>query len=301
MHHFDYRGGMLHAEAVAVAKIADAIGTPFYCYSTATLERHYGVFADAFAGADARICYAMKANSNQSVLMTLARLGAGMDVVSGGELARALAAGVDGDRIVYSGVGKTAAEIDAALDAGVFSINVESESELGLISAIAREKGLTAPISLRVNPDVDAGTHHKITTGRAENKFGIAFNDAPRLYRQARELEGLEVTGVAMHIGSQITELEPFRAAFTLMADLVGRLRGEGHSIDHLDLGGGLGIPYRDGDTPPHPQDYAKMVLSVLGGIGARLVLEPGRMIAGNAGLLVTRVVNVKHGEAKSF
>ena len=301
MHHFDYRGGMLHAEAVGVAEIADAVGTPFYCYSTATLERHYRVFAEAFAGVDARICYAMKANSNQSVLMTLARLGAGMDVVSGGELARARAAGVGGERIVYSGVGKTAGEIAAALDAGVFSINVESEPELAMISAIARDKGATAPISIRVNPDVDALTHAKITTGRAENKFGIAYDDAPRLYRQASEMDGLRITGVAMHIGSQITDLTPFRDAFTLMAELVGQLRSDGHSIDHLDLGGGLGIPYREDDAPPHPEDYARLGVSVLGDIDARLVLEPGRMIAGNAGILVTRVVNVKRGEAKSF
>jgi diaminopimelate decarboxylase len=301
MHHFAYRGGLLHAEEVSITDIAAAVGTPFYCYSTATLERHYRVFAEAFTGTDARICYAMKANSNQSVLMTLAALGAGMDVVSGGELARALAAGVGGERIVFSGVGKTDAEIAAALDARVFSINVESEAELVAIARIAQEKGVAAPISLRINPDVDARTHAKITTGMAENKFGIAFAEAPRLYRRAAELDGIEATGVATHIGSQITGLAPFRAAFQRMAELVDRLRRDGHRIAHVDLGGGLGIPYRADDRPPHPRDYAELVLSVLGGIGATLVLEPGRLIAGNAGILVTRVVHTKHGRAGSF
>ena len=301
MHHFAYRGGQLHAEDVRISDISRAIGTPFYCYSTATLERHYQVFAAAFAGLDARVCYAMKANSNQSVLMTLARLGAGMDVVSGGELARALKAGVTGEAIVFSGVGKTEDEIAAALAARVFSINVESEAELGLVSRIARGRGVRAPVSLRINPDVDAGTHAKITTGRAENKFGIALADAPRLYRAAAGLDGLEVTGVATHIGSQITELQPFETAFRRMVELIAVLRADGHRIGHVDLGGGLAIPYLEGENPPHPDDYARLVRSVFEGIGARLVLEPGRMIAGNAGILVTRVVHVKHGRAKSF
>ena len=301
MHHFVYREHALHAEAVSVSAIAEAIGTPFYCYSTATLERHYRVFADAFAGVDAMVCYAMKANSNQSILMTLARLGAGMDVVSGGELARALAAGVAGERIVFSGVGKTAEEISAAIDAGIFCINIESESELGLIAEIARSKGAVMPIAFRINPDVDAGTHAKITTGKAENKFGIAFADAPSLYAEAAELDGVKITGAAMHIGSQITDLEPFANAFKLMAELVRALRADGHIIDHIDLGGGLGIPYRDGEEPPHPRDYAALAIDILSDLDARLVLEPGRLIAGNAGILVTRVLHVKHGAEKSF
>jgi diaminopimelate decarboxylase len=224
-----------------------------------------------------------------------------MDVVSGGELARALAAGVSGEAIVYSGVGKTAGEIGAALDAGAFCLNIESESELALVAEVARARGTTAPIALRVNPDVDAQTHAKITTGRAENKFGIAFDDAVALYSHAGGLDGVEVTGVAMHIGSQITSLAPFEAAFKRMVGLVGDLRAQGQSISHVDLGGGLGIPYQEGEQPPHPDDYAAMVRRVFAGIGATLILEPGRLIAGNAGILVARVLHVKTGATKSF
>lgn len=301
MHHFAYRDRALHAEGVSIAAIAEAVGTPFYCYSTATLERHYRIICDAFAGVDAVVCYAMKANSNQSVLMTLAQLGAGMDVVSGGELARALAAGVPGARIVYTGVGKTEHEIAAALDAGILGINIESEPELDLVAHVARAKGVSVPVAFRINPDVDAGTHAKINTGRAENKFGVAFSDAPRLYAAAAGLDGIDVAGVAMHIGSQVTDLAPFENAFTLMADLVHTLRRQGHDIRHLDLGGGLGIPYSRDDSPPHPDEYASLVKRILGPLGARLVLEPGRLIAGNAGILVSRVIHVKRGADKSF
>jgi diaminopimelate decarboxylase len=302
MHHFAYRGGILHAEDVSLAALADEVGTPFYCYSTATLERHYRVFAEAFAGLDARVFYAMKANSNQAVLKTLARLGAGMDVVSGGELERALAAGAAGADIVFSGVGKTDAEIRLALDAGIVGFNVESEPELKRISEIASGTGRTAPVALRINPDVDARTHAKITTGRSENKFGVPFDHARRIYAEAAALPGLDVAGIAMHIGSQITELEPYDQAFALMADLLATLRADGHDIRHLDLGGGLGIPYRKTDPdPPLPTDYAAVVRRRLGNSGCRLMLEPGRMIAGNAGILVSRVIHVKAGEAKTF
>jgi diaminopimelate decarboxylase len=301
MHHFSYRNGVLHAEDVGIREIADRIGTPFYCYSTATLERHYKVFSEAFSDVDARICYAMKANSNQSVITTLARLGAGMDVVSGGELTRALMAGVKGRDIVYSGVGKTEAEISAAIDAGVFSVNVESRSELAMISKIAQQKGAIASVSIRINPDVDARTHAKITTGKAENKFGISYADARHFYHEAASLPGVSVSGVAMHIGSQIGELEPFEIAFRLMVRLIGQLRADGHDISHVDLGGGLGIPYFEDDNLPHPRAYAEMVQRVFDGIGATLVLEPGRLITGNAGILVTSVINVKHSATKSF
>lgn len=301
MHHFAYRNRVLHAEDVAIPGIAEAVGTPFYCYSTATLERHYRVFADAFAGTEALVCYAMKANSNQSVLATLAALGAGMDVVSGGELERARRAGVPGSRIVFSGVGKTAGEIAAALEAGVLSINVESEAELVLIDEVARARGLRAAVAIRVNPDVDAGTHAKITTGRAENKFGVALGDARRLYAEAARLKGVAVRGAAMHIGSQISDLGAFEAAFARLRALVEELRADGHAIDHVDLGGGLAIPYRPDDTPPGPQEYAAVVRRVFDRLGARLVLEPGRLIAGNAGILVTRVLYIKEGHDKTF
>ncbi|MHA1524711.1 MAG: diaminopimelate decarboxylase [Alphaproteobacteria bacterium] len=301
MHHFTYRDGVLHGEAVNLVDIAAQIGTPFYCYSSATLVRHYQVFAESFASLDAQIYYAIKANSNQAVIKTLARAGAGMDVVSGGELARALAAGVGAEKIVFSGVGKTKAEINQALDARVANINIESLEELDLVAQIAAARGLTANISLRVNPDVDARTHAKITTGRAENKFGIPFDEARALYAHAASLAGVTIVGIAMHIGSQITNLAPFRAAFTLLAELTNTLRGEGHDIGHLDLGGGLGIPYQPGDKPPSPAQYAALVQEVLGGLDVRIKLEPGRLITGNAGILVTRVLGVKNGREKNF
>jgi diaminopimelate decarboxylase len=302
MNHFDYRRGVLHAEAVNLIELADAVGTPFYCYSTATLERHYRVFSEAFAGEQALICYAMKANSNQAVLRTLAKLGAGADVVSGGELKRALAAGIPPGRIVFSGIGKTEAELSAALAADIFCINVESEPELELLSRLADGQGRTARISVRVNPDVDSGSHAKISTGRSENKFGIPLARARAVYGRAAKLKGIRVTGVDMHIGSQITELEPLEAAFSLLADFVLTLRADGHDISHVDFGGGLGIPYHaDRQAPPLPSAYAELVKRLTRNLGCILVFEPGRLIVGNAGILVTRVIYVKHGQARNF
>jgi diaminopimelate decarboxylase len=302
MHHFAYRAGVMHAEEVSLASLAEAVGTPFYCYSTATLERHYRVFADAFADVPSLVCYAMKANSNQAVIATLARLGAGADVVSGGELKRALAAGVPREKIMFSGVGKTASELAQAVDEGILCINVESEPELETLSAIATAKGRTVAISVRVNPDVDARTHAKIATGRAENKFGIPISRAREVYRRAATLDGVRVVGVDMHIGSQITELQPFDDAFALLSDFVRMLRADGHDIEHVDLGGGLGIPYKEDDEPPpNPAEYATVVKRATRGLDCRLIFEPGRMIVGNAGILVTRVIVVKRGEAKTF
>jgi diaminopimelate decarboxylase len=302
MHHFAYRNGVLHAEAVNLASLAEAVGTPFYCYSTATLERHYRVFAGAFDDVPSLVCYAVKANSNQAVIATLARLGAGADVVSGGELKRALAAGVQPDKIMFSGIGKTAAELAFALDQNILCINVESEPELALLSAIAVGKAQTANVSVRVNPDVDARTHAKIATGRAENKFGIPISRAREVYAQAAKLPGLRVVGVDMHIGSQITELSPFDDAFALLADFVRVLRADGHVISHVDLGGGLGIPYQeDNEPPPDPSAYAEVVKRATRGLDCKLIFEPGRLIVGNAGILLTRVLYLKRGEAKTF
>ncbi|QUS38160.1 diaminopimelate decarboxylase [Tardiphaga alba] len=302
MRHFDYRNGVLHAEGVDIAEMAEAVGTPFYCYSTATLERHYKVFAEAFADTKALVCYAMKANSNQSVLATLAKLGAGADVVSGGELKRARAAGIPANKIVFSGVGKTEAELRLALNEDILCINIESEPELDLLSKLATEMGRTARISIRVNPDVDSGTHAKISTGKSENKFGIPISKAREVYARAAKLPGIQVTGVDMHIGSQITDLAPMEQAFRILADFVTVLRGDGHSIDHADFGGGLGIPYyEDRAVPPEPSAYAAMVKRVTHNLGATLMFEPGRMIVGNAGILVARVIHVKHGDGKTF
>lgn len=302
MHHFDYRHGVLHAEAVNLVDLAKAVGTPFYCYSTATLERHYRVFAGAFADVPSLVCYAVKANSNQAVIATLARLGAGADVVSGGELQRALKAGVPPDKVMFSGIGKTAAELAMALDANILCVNVESEPELDLLSEIASQKGRTVCISIRVNPDVDAKTHAKISTGLSENKFGIPISRARAVYAHAAKLPGVRVAGVDMHIGSQITELSPFDDAFALLSDFVRELRADGHTISHVDLGGGLGIPYReDNDPPPDPTAYAQVVKRATRGLDCKLIFEPGRLIVGNAGILVTRVLYIKRGEAKTF
>ena len=302
MHHFAYRDGVLHAEAVNLDTLAAAVGTPFYCYSTATLTRHYQVFAGAFADVRALVCYAMKANSNQAVVRTLARLGAGADVVSGGELKRARTAGIPADKIMFSGIGKTEAELALAVDEGILCVHVESEPELELLSSIAASKGRTANVSVRVNPDIDAKTHHKIATGKAENKFGIPISRAREVYTHAGKLKGLKVAGVDMHIGSQITELDPFGNAFALLAEFVRALRTDGHTISHVDLGGGLGIPYRDDDEPPpHPQAYAEVVKRATRDLDCRLIFEPGRLLVGNAGILVTRVLFVKHGEARNF
>jgi diaminopimelate decarboxylase len=274
MHHFTYKNGSLHAEDVSIAAIAEAVGTPFYCYATATLERHYEVLSNAFHDQDALICYAVKANSNQAVLTTMARMGAGMDVVSQGELRRARKAGVPADKIIFAGVGKTRDEMAYALHQGILGFNVESEPELRALSSVAGEMGKTARVALRVNPDVDAKTHAKISTGKSENKFGIPYNEAAELYAEARTLPGIAATGIHMHIGSQITDLQPFRDAFRLMRDLALELRAAGHELEHLDLGGGLGVPYRhQAEAPPHPDLYAAIVKETLGDLGLKIVL----------------------------
>lgn len=302
MNHFGYIDGVLHAENVPVPEIAKAVGTPFYVYSTATLERHYKVFSGAFADVDAMVCYAMKANSNQAVLKTLAKLGAGIDVVSGGELRRALAAGVPANRIMFSGVGKTVAEMDYALDVGIYCFNIESEPELEVLNLRAIKAGKRAHVSFRINPDVDARTHAKISTGKKENKFGISYERARAVYAHAATLHGIEVTGIDMHIGSQITELQPFEDAFRLLRELVEALRTDGHTISHVDIGGGLGIPYRDDNNPPPlPDSYAHIVKNELKSLNCKIVTEPGRLIVGNAGILVTEVIYVKDGGEKTF
>ncbi|HTS42058.1 MAG TPA: diaminopimelate decarboxylase [Xanthobacteraceae bacterium] len=302
MHHFAYRAGVLHAEAVNLATLSDAVGTPFYCYSDATLTRHYRVFAGAFADVPSLVCYAVKANSNQAVIATLARLGAGADVVSEGELKRARMAGVPAEKIMFSGIGKTARELALAVDENILCVNVESEAELELLSSIAAGKGRKANVSVRVNPDIDARTHAKIATGKAENKFGIPISRAREVYARAAKFPGLHISGVDMHIGSQITELSPFDNAFALLSDFVRELRADGHSISHVDLGGGLGIPYRDdNEPPPDPEAYAAVVKRATRGLNCTLIFEPGRLIVGNAGILVTRVLYLKRGEAKTF
>ncbi len=301
MHHFDYRRGSLFAEDVDLAALADAVGTPVYVYSEATLRRHFRVFADAFADANALVAYSVKANSNIAVLKVLANEGAGADVVSGGELARALKAGIAPTKIVFSGIGKTRDEIAAALDAGIFQFNVESAPELAAINAVAQEGKTRAPIALRVNPDVAAGGHEKISTGKKEDKFGVAWSEARNLYASARSMKGIAVKGVDIHIGSQIDNLAPFEAAFNKVATLIQDLRADGCAIETLDLGGGLGIPYGEGAVPPHPDDYAALIKRVTAPLNVKLIFEPGRMIAGNAGILLSRVIYVKEGEAKKF
>ncbi|WP_120503558.1 diaminopimelate decarboxylase [Sulfitobacter mediterraneus] len=302
MDHFLYRDGTLYAEDVPISEIAAAVGTPFYVYSTATLQRHFRLFDEALEGTEHLVCYAMKANSNQAVLKTLAQAGAGMDVVSGGEYRRARAAGVPGDKIVFSGVGKTREEIKLALTGGIRQFNVESEPEMAVLSAVADEMGVTAPITIRVNPDVDAKTHAKIATGKSENKFGIPIARAREVYAMAAALPGLEIVGIDVHIGSQLTELAPYEQAYLKVAELTETLRADGHTIRRLDLGGGLGIPYeRSNADPPLPSDYGAMVRRVLGHLGCEIEIEPGRLIAGNAGLMVSEVIYVKSGEGRDF
>ncbi len=302
MDHFLYRDGVLHAEDVPVPEIAAAVGTPFYLYSTATLERHFRLFDEGLAGLDHLVCFAVKSNSNQAVLRVLAALGAGMDVVSGGEYARARAAGVPGDRIVFSGVGKTADEMRLALAGGVRQVNLESEPEMAALSAVAAQMGVTVPVSVRVNPDVDARTHEKIATGKSENKFGIPIGRARQVYAEAASLPGLEVVGIDVHIGSQLTDLAPFEAAYEKVAELTGQLRADGHDIRRLDLGGGLGIPYeRSNVAPPLPTEYCDLIRRTVGHLNAEIEIEPGRLIAGNAGIMVSRVIYVKSGEGRDF
>lgn len=302
MDHFLYKNSVLHAEDVAIPDIVASVGAPFYVYSTATLTRHFKLFDDALAGMDHLVCYAMKAASNQAILQTLAKLGAGMDVVSGGEYARARAAGVPGERIVFSGVGKTRDEMRLALTGGIRQFNVESEPEMVVLSAVATDLGVKAPITIRVNPDVDAKTHAKIATGKSENKFGIPISRAREVYAQAAALPGIDVIGIDVHIGSQLTQLEPFELAYQKVAELTETLRADGHNIRRLDLGGGLGIPYtRSNEAPPLPTDYGAMVKRVLGHLNCEIEIEPGRLIAGNAGILVSQVIYVKEGEDRKF
>ncbi|MEM8801647.1 MAG: diaminopimelate decarboxylase [Pseudomonadota bacterium] len=302
MDHFLYKNGTLHAEDVSLRDIAAEVGTPFYVYSTATLTRHYRLFDEALDGLDHLVCYAMKANSNQAVLRLMASLGAGVDVVSGGEYRRAKAAGFPGERIVFSGVGKTAEEMELALTGGIRQFNVESEPEMRLLSEVATRLGVTAPVTVRVNPDVDAKTHEKIATGKSENKFGIPIARATEVYAEIAKLPGLDAIGIDVHIGSQLTDLQPFEEAYTLVADLTRQLRAEGHDIRRLDLGGGLGIPYeRSNAAPPLPIEYGEVIKRTVGDLGCEVEIEPGRLIAGNAGLLVSEVIYVKKGEGRDF
>ena len=302
MHYFDYKNGELYAENVNLKQIAAQVGTPFYCYSAATFRRHIKMFQQSFADRDALICYAMKANSNQAILTLIAKLGAGEDVVSGGEMLRAVKAGFAPDKIVYSGVAKTHAEIEYGLKIGIHCFNAESEPELERINQIAAKMGVIAPVSVRVNPDVDAGGHEKIMTGKAENKFGIPWKKIDGVYELIAGLKNLQVVGIDLHIGSQITDLKPFAEAFERVGSLVKGLRKAGHKIAHVDFGGGLGVPYKnDNDIPPHPDEYAAMINKVAGDLGVKYIFEPGRMIAANAGILVGKVEYVKHGDGRDF
>ena len=302
MDHFNYHGGELWAEDVALSRIADAVGTPVYVYSAATLTRHFNLFRQALAWCDHLVCFAVKSNSNLAVLKLLGDLGAGMDVVSGGEYARARAAGVPGDRIVFSGVGKTVAEMRMAIEGGIRQFNLESEPEMRALSTLAASMGATVPVAIRVNPDVDAKTHEKIATGKSENKFGIPIARARDVYAEAATLPGLQVVGIDVHIGSQLTDLDPFRAAYAKVAQLTRALRADGHAISRLDLGGGLGIPYRrDNNAPPLPLEYGQVIRDTVGDLGCEIEIEPGRNIVGNAGILLSQVIYVKEGEGRDF
>ncbi|WP_103172171.1 diaminopimelate decarboxylase [Paracoccus sp. SY] len=302
MDHFNYQGGQLCAEDVPLSRIAAKVGTPVYVYSAATLTRHFGLFRQALDWTDHLVCFAVKANSNLAVLKLLGDLGAGMDVVSGGEYARARAAGVPGDRIVFSGVGKTLAEMRMAIEGGIRQFNLESEPEMHALSALAASMGATVPVAVRVNPDVDAKTHEKIATGKSENKFGIPIARAREVYAEAASLPGLRVVGVDVHIGSQLTDLDPYRAAYAKVADLTRALRADGHAITRLDLGGGLGIPYRrDNNAPPLPIEYGQVIRETVGDLGCEIEIEPGRNIVGNAGILLSQVIYVKKGEGRDF
>ena len=302
MDHFLYQGGILHAEDVPIPDIAARVGTPFYVYSAATFRRHYRLFEEALDGLDHLICFAMKANGNLAILKLLGDMGAGIDVVSGGEYAKARAAGVPGERIVFSGVGKTRDEMAQALKGGIRQFNVESEPELLALAAVAESMGRTAPVAFRINPDVDAKTHAKIATGRFDNKFGIPITRAAEAYAAAARLKGIQVVGIDVHIGSQLTDLAPFEAAFARLAELTRDLRARGHDIRRIDLGGGLGIPYQRANTaPPLPLEYGEVIRRTVGDLGCEIEIEPGRLIAGNAGLMVASVIYLKHGEGRDF
>lgn len=302
MDHFLYRDGALFAEDVPVSEIAAAVGTPFYVYSTATLKRHFALFDEALDWGPHLVCYAMKSLSNQAVIKLLGDAGAGMDVVSAGEYLRAKAAGVPGERIVFSGVGKTADEMRLAIEGGIRQFNVESEPEMIVLDQVAQSLGAVAPVTIRVNPDVDAKTHAKIATGKSENKFGIPISRARDVYAMAASLPGLKVVGIDVHIGSQLTDLAPFEMAYRKVAELTGQLRADGHEISRLDLGGGLGIPYtRSNEAPPLPTDYGALIRRTVGHLGCEIEIEPGRLISGNAGLMVAKVIYVKSGEDREF
>ncbi len=302
MDHFIYRDGVLHAEDVPLTEIAAQVGTPFYVYSAATLLRHFQVFDESLAWGDHLVCFAMKSLSNVAVLKMLGQAGAGIDVVSIGEYLRAKAAGVSGDKIVFSGVAKTREEMKIALEGGIRQFNVESEPEMEVLSEVALSLGKVAPITVRVNPDVDAKTHAKIATGKKENKFGIPISRAREVYARAAELKGLDVVGIDVHIGSQLTDLEPFRLAYRKVAELTQVLREDGHNIRRLDLGGGLGIPYtRSNEAPPLPVELGQVIREEVGHLGCEVEIEPGRLIAGNAGQLVSEVIYVKEGEDRKF
>ena len=302
MDHFNYKDGQLHAEDVPLSRIAAEVGTPVYVYSAATLTRHFGLFRQALDWTDHLVCFAVKANSNLAVLKLMADQGAGMDVVSGGEYARAKAAGVPGERIVFSGVGKTVAEMRQAIEGGIRQFNIESEPEMRALSALAVSMGAEVPVAIRVNPDVDAKTHEKIATGKSENKFGIPIAKSRQVYAEAAALPGLKVVGIDVHIGSQLTDLDPYRAAYAKVADLTRALRADGHDITRLDLGGGLGIPYRrDNNAPPLPIEYGQVIRDAVGDLGCEIEIEPGRNIVGNAGVLLSSVIYVKEGEGRDF
>ncbi len=301
MDHFTYQHGELCAENVPIRRIAEAVGTPFYAYSTATLHRHVQVLREALSPLSPMLCFAVKACPNIAVLRTLAAAGMGADVVSGGELFRARKAGINPENIVFSGVGKTREEIDYALEEGIRQFNVESASELALLNECALKKNVKAPTALRINPDVDAKTHAKISTGKKENKFGISMRSARLLYAETAKMEGISVQGISMHIGSQLTSLAPFEEAYSRVREFVVELRAAGHTIRTLDIGGGLGVPYRDGDVPPLPADYGRMIAGIFSGLDIELICEPGRLIAGNAGILITRVVHLKENEGRHY
>ncbi|WP_321365161.1 diaminopimelate decarboxylase [uncultured Celeribacter sp.] len=302
MDHFLYKNGVLHAEDVPVSEIAAQVGTPFYVYSMATLTRHFTLFDEALSGMNHLVCFAMKSNSNLAVLKLMGELGAGIDVVSIGEYLKAKAAGLPGERIVFSGVGKTRSEMRQALEGGIRQFNVESEPELEALNEVAMALGVKAPIALRINPDVDAKTHAKIATGKSENKFGIPIAAAREVYARAAKMDGIDVVGIDVHIGSQLTQLEPFEQAFTKVAELTETLRADGHNIRRLDLGGGLGIPYeRSNEAPPLPVEYGEMIQRTVGHLGCEIEIEPGRLISGNAGILVSSVIYLKHGEGRDF
>ena len=302
MDHFNYHDGELHAEDVALSRIAAEVGTPVYVYSTATLTRHFDLFRQALDWTPHLVCFAVKANSNLAVLKLMGDMGAGMDVVSGGEYARARAAGVPGDRIVFSGVGKTIPEMRQAIEGGIRQFNIESEPEMRALSALAVSMGVEVPVAIRVNPDVDAKTHEKIATGKSDNKFGIPIAKSRAVYAEAAALPGLRVVGVDVHIGSQLTDLDPYRMAYAKVADLTRALRADGHDITRLDLGGGLGIPYRrDNNAPPLPLEYGQVIRDTVGDLGCEIEIEPGRNIVGNAGILLAQVIYMKEGEGRDF